>query len=213
MGLVKHFTTTERAYKQTLFGMDSNTPHAASIIDDLFTLRLVDGLKAESAGKHLFYKVVHLRETSVADERMANRLAERVMNVGGVPKLLVSEADFRYALTMRHIEAFACDGQKIPQGVIDLELFGKLSSHDLGLIEERVFLITMAAEVRYGALTQDAFDELVSGAKTQAAQPSPQPSGQAAELGQADPESESGPALLASYVGGPAGGTAAGHGR
>ena len=107
----------------------------------------------------------------VADERMANRLAERVVPVSGKPTLLVSEADFRYALTMRHIEALECDGQKIPQALIDLELFCKLSSNDLelfcklsgndlGLIESKVFLLTLAAEARCGNLTEAEFEAM-----------------------------------------------------
>jgi phage FluMu protein gp41 len=187
-----------------------DTSHALpQAIADLFTLHLVDGIAVQSEGRTLRYKTVRLRETSVADERLANRLAERVVPVGGVPKLMVSEADFRYAMTMRHIESLGCDGLRIPMELIDLELFGKLSSHDLGLIEERVFLITMAAEVRYGAMTQAEFDALLANK----APATPQPGGQAAELGPAGSELEPGPALLADYVGAAADGATAGHGR
>jgi len=52
----------------------------------LHTLTLVDGIPVERDGKTLRYRTVRLRETTVADERAANRLAERVMTVGGVPK-------------------------------------------------------------------------------------------------------------------------------
>ena len=182
--------------------------------DNLHTLTLADGLPVEREGKTIRYRTVHLRETTVADERAAQRLAERVMLVGGTPRLMVSEADFRYALTMRHIEAFECDGQRIQQAMIDLDLVGKLSSHDLGLIEQRVFLVTLAAEVRYGTMTQAEFDALVSGQSPKAAgAQTPQPVGQAAELGQAAAHSQPGPALLADYVGDAAAGTPAGDGR
>ena len=113
---------------------------------------------------------------------------------------------------MRHIEAFVCDGQKIPQPMIDLELVGKLSLHDLGLIEQRVFLISLASEVRYGNITQVEFDRIVAGGSpTQAGQASPQRAGQAADVGQAPAQSQSGPALLADFTGGDASGTASGH--
>lgn len=182
------------------------------IIEDLFKLTLVDGIAVEREGRTLRYRQLRLRETTVADERAANRMAERVVTVGGVPKLLVSEADFRYALTLRHIEALECDGMRLEGPVLDLELFGKLSSHDLGLIEQRVFLITMAAEVRYGNLSQDEFDRIAAGDAAPATA-APQPQGQAAELGPSGPGTESGPALLADYAGDAAHGTPAGDGR
>jgi len=188
--------------------MDTQSKH----IDDLYTLTLVDGLPTESQGKTLKYRVVKLRETNVADERIAQRQAERVVLVGGVHKLLVSDADFQFGMTVRHIEAFICDGQKIPQPMIDLELVGKLSSHDLGLIEQRVFLISLAAEVRYGNITPEEFDRIVSGgAPTQAVQTSPQREGQAADVGQAPAQSQSGPALLADFTGTDASGAASGN--
>lgn len=187
--------------------MDANTPHTT--IDDLYTLQLVDGLATMSEGKTLRYMVVKLRETGVADERAATRLAERVVMVGGVPKLLVSEADFRFALTLRHIEAFVCDGTRIPQALIDMDLLGKLSSHDLGLIEKRVFLITLAAEVRYGLLSPAEFDLILAGGGKAEVAP-PQPVGQAAELGANAAALESGPAMLADFTGNPAQGASQG---
>ncbi len=182
-----------------------NATAAASAIEDLFTVTLDDGLPVESQGKTIRYRTARLRETSVADERIAQRLAERVANVGGVPKLLVSDADFRFALTMRHIESFACDGTTIGQAVIDLDLMGKLSSHDLALIEQRIFLITLAAEVRYGNLSQADFDQVLSG-QSGKADKAPQRVGQAEDVGQPAAHAESGPALLADYVGGAAAG-------
>jgi phage FluMu protein gp41 len=171
--------------------------------DDLYRLTLADGLPVEREGKTIRYRVVHLRETNVADERAAQRAAERVMVVAGVAKLLVSEADFRYALTMRHIEAFECDGQRIGQPLVDLELLGKLSSHDLGLIEQRVFLLTLAAEVRYGNLSQADFDIYAAGGtpKAAAGNAAPQPAGQAGGVGEVAPVDQPGPALLADYAG------------
>jgi phage FluMu protein gp41 len=195
--------------------MDTQSTAASSGIDDLFNLTLVDGLPVETGGKTIRYRIVKLRETGVADERLAQRAAERVVLVGGVHKLLVSDADFRFALTARHIEAFVCDGQTIPQAVIDMDVVGKLSTHDFGLIEQRVFLLTLAAEVRYGNMSQADFERIAAGnapAQTPAqAVTSPQRGGQTVAVGQAAAEPQSGPALLADFSGDAAAGTASGH--
>jgi len=186
--------------------MEPNTPAPIAPIADLFTLLLVDGLPLTSNGKPIKYQIVRLRETTVAHERTATRQAERIVLVGGVHKLLTSDADFRLALTVQHIEAFECDGVKIDAGLIDLDMVGRLSTHDFGLIEERVFLITLAAEVRYGLMTQAQFDALASGKAQSTAPASPQPVGQAAGVGAVAAAPESGPAMLTDYAGGaPAG--------
>lgn len=205
---------TGEAGQKTLHAMNTKSTPAepSSSIDDLFHLVLVDGLPVESGGKTLRYRTVRLRETGVADEREAQRASERVVLIGGVHKLVVSDADFRYCLTTRHIESFGCDGMSIPQVMIDMELVGKLSSHDFGLIEQRVFLITMAAEVRYGNLSQEDFDQIMAGNAPKAVT-SPQRAGQAQELGSLAAQSESGPALLADLTGKPAGSAPASHGE
>lgn len=184
----------------------------SSTIDDIFTLTLVDGLPAQSGGKTIKYRTVKLRETGVADERIAQRWAERVVVIGGQHRLLVSDADFRYCLTARHIESFVCDDTTIPQAMIDMDMVGKLSSHDLGLIEARVFLITMAAEVRYGNLSEAEFDRIMNGGAP-SAPAAPQRAGQTEKLGQAAAQSESGPALLADFAGDAAKGAASGNGH
>lgn len=181
-------------------------------IDDLYRLTLVDGIAVERDGKTLRYRVVRLRETSVADERAATRMAERVMMVAGAPKLLVSEADFRYAMTLRHIDAIECDGLVLQGPVLDLDLLGKMSPHDLGLVEQRVFLVAMAAEVRYGTLSQSDFDALLAGTHPKAPG-APQPVGQAAGVGKASDHAQPGPAMLADYAGDDAPGAPSGDGR
>lgn len=196
------FTKPPAPPVQTLPGMDATPP--ASTIADLFSLTLVDGLKTQSGSRDLVYRQVKLRETNVNDERAATQMAERVVMVGGTPKLLVSEAEFRYALTLRHVQALEGDGGTLSGALLDLDLFGRLSSHDLGLIEQRVFLITMAAELRYGAISQEQFDALLRG--EQPASTSPQPVGQAESAAAPGAQSQPGPALLASFAGGPAGG-------
>ena len=170
-------------------------------IDDLYSLILIDGLPVESGGQTLCYRQVRLRETTVADERAAQRVAERVVTVQGQHRLLVSDADFRYALTLRHVDWLECDGMKLQGAVLDLDVFGKLSSHDLGLIEQRVLLITLAAEVRYGNMTQAEFEDILTEHNSQEKAPSPPPVGQVTGMGTVDSQPELGPALLATYVG------------
>lgn len=193
--------------------MDTQSTPTASPIDDLFKLTLADGLKAESGGKEIRYKVVMLRETSVADERKAERESERAVSVNGAWKLLVSESNFKHMLNMLHIEAFKCDGMMIPQAMIDIDLYDRLSPRDLEMLEERIFLITLSSEVRYGNMTQAEFEAIVAGLAPPAGVRSPQPSGQAADLGAPADQSESGPALLADFTGKSSQGPAEGHGH
>lgn len=179
--------------------MDSKSPPASSRIDDLFELLLVDGLPVEVDGKTIRYRLVRLRETSVAHERKAEEQAERIVTFNGVPRLVVSDAEFAFAMTVQHIEHFRCDGVTIPAQAIDRALVGKLSTHDLGLIEKRVFLITLAAEVRYGNISEAEFDTYVSGT-VPAVSASPQPEGQAPDVGADSHSGESGPAVLTDFT-------------
>ena len=158
------------------------------------------------------YRLARLRETNVNDERDAVRMSERVVVVGGQPRLMSSEAEFRLALTMKHVaELQSDDGGVLAGAALDLDIFGRLTAHDLGLIERRVFLITLAAQVRYGLISQDEFDRMMAGTGPTASA-APQPVGQAAEPGAPATPSQSGPALLADLTPGRAGQPAAGHG-
>jgi phage FluMu protein gp41 len=198
---------------------EQSTPNAESSpppgrIDDLFKLTLADGLTLEAGGKTIRYQVVTLRETHVADERKAEMLSERAIQAGGSWKLLVSESNFKHALNMLHIESFHCDGQTIPQAMIDLAMYDRLSSRDLEMLEERIFLLTLAAEVRYGNMTQEDFDNTMAGLMTKpAVQSAPQPSGQAASVGASDERAESGPTLLTDFAGDAANGQAQSDGQ
>ncbi len=180
-------------------------------IPDLLSLSLVDGLKAKRGDKEIFFKLVRLRETTMGDERRALQLSERVVYVAGQPKLMASDGDFRFAMTLMHIEAFECDGIRLDGPLIDMELLGKISPHDFGLIEQRVFLIEMALQVRYGLMAADEFTKAFEPQSAKAA--TPQPVGQAADVGSTDPVSGPGPALLADFAGSPAGGATAGDGQ
>jgi phage FluMu protein gp41 len=208
---VNHFTGACVPPAKKMRGMDAHTQNPPSL--DLYTLELKHGLPASThGGKAIKYRLVRLRDTNVGDERWACRQAERVVTVGGVHKLLVSEEDFKHALTVRHIECFECDGVKIGQDIIDLALIDKLTSYDLGLIEQRVFLITLAAEVRNGVMSQADFDAILAGTSKKA-QEAPQPLGQVEGVGQAPARAQPGPELLADYAGERAHSPTEGHGH
>lgn len=179
---------------------------------DLFTLHLRVGLPVERDGKPIYYRTVKLRETSVADERWAVRQAERVVLWQGQPRLVVSDADFKLALTARHIEAFLCDSLRIDRDLIDLDLIGKLNPRDLALIEERVFLVEMSARLRFGEITQEQFDAVFAGTAQEPAA-APLSVGPADDAGAAAPGAVPGPVVLAVHAGAGADQQAAGVGR
>ena len=87
---------------------------STATIRDLFALTLHDGLPGERDGVATRFRNVRLRETGVAHERAAVWQAERVFMVGGVPKVLVSDSEFAFAMTVQHIESFECDGVRLP---------------------------------------------------------------------------------------------------
>lgn len=175
---------------------------------DIHIVHLVDGLKSVIGTQEVRYKVVKLREISVADEYAALQLAERVVQVNGATKLVVSDELYRIALTMRHIEAFQCAGlQDIQLGLLTLEMLGRLSPHDLHRIEERVMLVDLGAQLRHGLITQEQFDAMIKGDKED---PAPRSEGQAAAVGDAGAPAESGPQMLADFGQGNAAGATAG---
>ncbi len=139
-------------------------------ITDLTQLRLCDGLpvqQQESSGRvSVRLKNLTLRETNVADQRWAVQQAERVVMVGKQPKLMPSDAEYDIAMTLRHCAQFDGDGITLAQNVLTMDQFAQLSDHDLGLIQERIFLLHLAAQVRYGEITQEEFDDIVGGSAT-----------------------------------------------
>ena len=213
---MKCFTKTKTVCGQTLRAMTAqSTPNAASSppgrIDDLFKLTLADGLPATMGGKEIRYKVVKLRETSVADERKAEQIAERAVEVNGKWRLLVSASTFKHVLNMLHIEALICDEVVLQGALIDLDLYDRLSHRDLSALEERIFLISLSSEVRYGNMTEAEFDAICDGLAPVVGAQSPQPSGQTSDVGAAAGQLESGPAMLADFTRDDAQGAAQGH--
>lgn len=215
---VKRFTRTETACRQTLHAMTAqSTPTAESSPpnrpDDLYTLTLLDGLAAKLGDKEIRYQIVKLRETGVADERKAEREAERCVQVNGSWRLVVSDSTFKHVLNMLHIESMSCDEMTLSGHLIDLDLYDRLSSRDLSRIEERIFLLSLAAEVRYGNMTQTEFEAICDGLAPATSPQTPQPSGQASDVGAAAHQFESGPAMLTDFTGKRPNGPAEGDGH
>ncbi len=153
---------------------------------DLLRLTLVDGLPTRVDGKSVVYKQVILRETTVADEIKANALAEKLVMYQGKPVLAVNEDTYTLAMTMLSCERFVCAPyDDIDQTVMSLDLFGKLSRPDLAMIEERVSLVELSAQVRHGLLSEQEFAQLFNGT-TSDKPPTKQPEGQAAAVAEAD---------------------------
>jgi phage FluMu protein gp41 len=177
------------------------------LIKDIYTLRLHTGIPAKrqhGANKiDIYYNAVRLRETNVADQRWAVQQAERAVLVNGGYQLLESKADYKLALTLRHCESFSCDGEALPQSAMDLDTFGKLSDHDLALIEERIYLMELAAQVRYGALDEAVYKAVMTDhvAGKLGVKASPQPESQATGVAAIAAEPELGPAMLTDFIG------------
>jgi hypothetical protein len=96
----------------------------------------------------------------------------------------------------------------IGRSLIGLEMYDKLSVRDLELLEQRIFLLTLAAEVRYGNMSQAEFEALAAGIAPKGAVQPPQPVGQTTAVGAPGVFAESGPALLTDYLGAAAQGQA-----
>ncbi|VVE55395.1 hypothetical protein PIN31009_04964 [Pandoraea iniqua] len=180
---------------------------------DIHVVALVDGLRSQVGDKEVRYRTVRLRETTVADEYAAMQLAERVVDVKGKPTLLVSDELYRVALTLRHCDRFQCAGlDDIPLSLMTLEMFGRLSPLDLARIEERCVLVDLAAQLRHGLISQDAFETMLSDV-TKPEGVGPRSEGQTAELGDAGASAQSGPSMLADYAARNTEGAADGAGR
>ena len=82
----------------------------------------------------------------------------------------------------------------------------------LARITPTALLVTLAAQLRYGVITQADFDQFAAGRIPAGSNASPQPVGQAADVGSHAGLPESGPALLADFTGGGANAAAPGHG-
>jgi len=143
--------------------------------EDLFKVRLIDGLPTKVGDVEHRYHTVILRELTVGDERQAVKLAERAVNVPGQGyKLLTSDETYNTALTMLAIDKFIGDGgRQITRDMIDFNLIDKLSIADYELIQTRTILIESSIKLRHGDLTQQQFDELLKAAGVDSSRESP----------------------------------------
>lgn len=131
----------------------------------LNTVTLVDGYVTHNENNNpIVYKSVVLRPATVAMDIRAIELAERIVHLNGKSTLMMSDSMYALAMTMQRIERFKCSGaEDIDHTLVDMSTIGKLSPHDVGLIEAQVFVMDLAEQVRYGKITQVQFDTLMAG--------------------------------------------------
>lgn len=145
-------------------------------------VELHDGLKTEIDGKPIPYTRVVLRAPCQSFDLQAVQAAERLVMVNGAPQLKMSEEVYRTVMTMLRIDRFECtDANMAPIRAheIDLNLIGRLHPFDVAKIEQGVLLYDMVEAVRFGNITQQAFDDLYNPKSTEP-QP-PQHEGEARE--------------------------------
>lgn len=182
--------------------------------EDLYTVHLVDGLPTQIDQKSVCYKTVRLREINVNDMTAATEMAERLVTVRGKTVLVMSDELYSKAISTRYIKQFEAAGlQPIGQELLNLDLLGKLNPYDLARIEERIALLEMVTQARYGLIDTKQLDAYLESLDEHGrrrpdpaleATSAPQPQGQADELAQGGASAEPGPAMLASHAGGPA---------
>ena len=153
---------------------------------NLNTVTLIDGLPTTLGADTVYYKTVILRPATVAMDLRAVELSERIVYIEGKPKLLLSDEMYRVAMTMLRIERFVADGSglgDIDHPLIDLKMMGRLSPQDLEKIEQQTALMDLAAQVRYGNITQEEFDDFFNATpNTQKKESAPQPTGEAGDV-------------------------------
>ena len=143
---------------------------------------LKDGFKTEIDGKTVPYTVVKLRPATVAMDMRAIELSERLVNVGGVLTLKMSEEMYRIAMTMQRIERVECsDAHIAPIGaeLIDLNMISKLHPMDLARIEQQILIYDLYESYRFGNISQAQFEAALCGdAEPEPAAPQPAGEGQ-----------------------------------
>ena len=160
------------------------SPNKTEIIDPKVVI-LQYGLKTEIDGKEVPYTRVILRPATVAMDMQAIELSERLVMIGGIPTLKMSEEIYRIAMTMLRIERLECTDSNvnpIDHTLIDMRLMGKLHPYDMSRIEQGILLHDMTESLRYGNITQAQFDAVF--AKDQPAKDTdkaPQPEGESGE--------------------------------
>ena len=152
---------------------------------NLNTVTLIDGLPTTLGADTVYYKTVILRPATVAMDLRAVELSERIVYIEGKPKLLLSDAMYHVALTMLRIERFTAEGSglgDIDHSLIDLNTIARLNPRDFDRIETSIMLMDLAEAVRYGNITQEAFDATIETSTQPNKTAAPQPAGEAGDV-------------------------------
>lgn len=134
-------------------------------MDDLYSVELVEGLViGEMQGTRAVYKRVYLRESCEQFLHDAIRQVQQLMRgADGRMHLVHNEALYEAARIARHIDRITGNGPELRQPDIDLALLGKMHPLDVARIAEQLLHIELAAQVRWGLITQDEYDLILLG--------------------------------------------------
>lgn len=144
---------------------------------------LHDGYQTEIDGKIIPYTIVKLRPPTVAMDMTAIELSERLVNIGGVATLKMSEEMYRNAMNMLRIERLECTDPNIPpigHALLNLQMMGKLHPMDLARIEQQILIYDLYESYRFGNISQVQFEAALRGDDPQEIA-APQPTGEGQE--------------------------------
>lgn len=132
---------------------------------DLYTVELVGGLRLRNArtGADAVYKTVMLRESCEAYLHDAIRQVQELRRTPDGMRLVHNQALFEAARIAAHIDRFTGSGPDLVSADIDLAVLGKLHPLDVALIAERLMHIELAAQLRWGMITQDEYELILLG--------------------------------------------------
>lgn len=159
----------------------------------LYTLELKDGIKVTQGTTEVVLRTVRFRDISYTDETVATAAAERLVHIQGVPQLLLSNAAFKTALNFQYIESIGGPALTLGRGEFTMEMVGRIHPLEWQVIESRVYVLELAAQLRYGQIDPAQFKRWLAGEMPAQA---PQPVGQAEDQGAAPSQSVPGPAVL-----------------
>jgi hypothetical protein len=144
-------------------------------ISDLYTVELVQGLRLKSlhaGGTSAVYKTVFLRESCEKYLHDAIRqVQEMKRGPDGRMHLVHNEALYEAARIAQHIDHFSGNGPDLLASDIDLAVLGQLHPLDVALIADRLLHIELAAQLRWGLITQDEYDLILLGKSSASKKP------------------------------------------
>lgn len=136
---------------------------------DLYTVQLIQGLTVKNLkgrGDGV-YKIVCLRESC---ERFLHDAIRQVQEMRRGPDnsyhLVHNQALYEAARIVQHIDKFVGGGPDLHASDIDLSVLGNLHPLDVMLIQEKLFCIEIAAQVRWGLMDQEEADLILNGRST-----------------------------------------------